>query len=264
MTVLTSLLALFLLWLGTLLVRRGIRSWRGRASPAPRVGPPGMRSTRAETERSQLVFGVACCFLGAVIGVGGFLDAAGVIGPGSPPLRSTALAVVLLVLIIGVTVTTWTALAIVWFNRPRFLVPPHLRDEPGTLSRRHRNPGSGVVNDRASGAGTLRVTRDPTPVRDKFRAYTLLVDGSPVATIRRGASVSVELAPGPHTVRLKIDWCASPEAVVTVAAGTEHRLECGPRTGAAGHASLITAERDTYLWLRPAGDQVPPGGSFER
>ncbi|KDN87690.1 hypothetical protein KCH_05450 [Kitasatospora cheerisanensis KCTC 2395] len=242
-----------------------------------------------------MVFGVACCFLGAVIGVGGFLDAAGVIGPGSPPLRSTALAVVLLVLIVGVTVTTWTALAIVWFNRPRFLVPPHLRDEPGTLSNRRRNPsarqdaggaaadrtplrgrpvagsttasraaGSGDVNDRASGAGTLRVTRDPTPVRDKFRAYTLLVDDSPVATIRRGASVSVELAPGPHTVRLKIDWCASPEAVVTVAAGTEHRLECGPRTGAAGHASLITAERDTYLWLRPAGDQVPSGGSFER
>ncbi|MGW3245496.1 hypothetical protein [Streptomyces sp. NPDC001070] len=31
-------------------------------------------------------------------------------------------------------------LTILWFNRPRFLVPPHLRDDPGTMIewRRHR------------------------------------------------------------------------------------------------------------------------------
>ncbi|OKI99178.1 hypothetical protein [Kitasatospora sp. CB01950] len=107
------------------------------------------------------------------------------------------------------------------------------------------------MNDRASAVGSVRVTRDSTRLRDEWRAYTILVDGAAVATVRRGKSVSVDLPPGPHTVRLKIDWCASPEVVVTVAAGAERRLECGPQTSEAGNLSLITAERDNYLWLRP-------------
>ncbi|MFD7645565.1 hypothetical protein ACFV4P_33490 [Kitasatospora sp. NPDC059795] len=97
-------------------------------------------AVRAGAERALLVLGVFHYFLGVMIGLGGYLKAVGAIGGANPPRPSVALVVVMLILLVGVVTTSWTAIAIVCFNRPRFLVPPHLRDQPGTMSTRRRHP----------------------------------------------------------------------------------------------------------------------------
>ncbi|MFJ5924966.1 hypothetical protein ACIQF6_20415 [Kitasatospora sp. NPDC092948] len=235
-----------------------------------------------------------------MIGAVGHLRATGVIGGANPPPPSPAVAVVLLFLLLGVVISSSALTAIICFNRPRFLIPPHLRDWPGVMSTRRRRPtepqeaerdavddhpritpattpqqdrpdtvpiphqrptvrqeaGRDVMSEQASAPGSVRVSRDATSPRDRLRAYTILVDDAAVAKVRPGKSVSVGLSPGPHTVRVKIDWCRSPELVVTVAAGAEHRLECGPRVAGGGDMSMVTTERDTYLWLRPSDESA--------
>lgn len=39
------------------------------------------------------------------------------------------------------TAAFFLQLSIIWFNRPRFLVPPHMRDQVGTLVARRRASG---------------------------------------------------------------------------------------------------------------------------
>jgi hypothetical protein len=42
--------------------------------------------------------------------------------------------VVLGALIVSVLLSVALMMMIIWFNRPRFLVPPHMRDQHGTVS----------------------------------------------------------------------------------------------------------------------------------
>ncbi|MFF0295955.1 hypothetical protein ACFYST_21055 [Kitasatospora sp. NPDC004614] len=118
-----------------MLVRQGIRSWRGQ-TPSTFLARSLAANVLAGGERALLVLGACGCFLGAMIGLGGYLSAAGVIGGTNPPPPAAALVVVLLILLVGVVTTSLTGIAIVWYNRPRFLVPPHLRDQPGIMSVR--------------------------------------------------------------------------------------------------------------------------------
>jgi hypothetical protein len=109
--------------------------------------------------------------------------------------------------------------------------------------------------------GTLRVTRDPAKWRDKWRAYRILVDGVQVGKVRRGESASVALTPGAHRVRLRIDWCTSPELAVEIAAGRQSELECGPERSELGNARQMREAPETYLWLRPAHEPADGGRS---
>lgn len=56
--------------------------------------------------------------------------------------------------------------------------------------------------------GKLRITRENGNV-DLFRLYQVVLDGEKVGTLRRGETKDFEFAPGPHEVRLTIDWCSS-------------------------------------------------------
>ncbi|BAJ26612.1 MULTISPECIES: hypothetical protein [Kitasatospora] len=135
MIVVTGLVALGLLWFGTVCVRGELRSWRSPVAYAPwraRLEP--------ETTRALLVVGVFQYFLGALVGLVDALNATGVMG-GSSRLP-VALVAPLVLLLLGVTASGWTILAIAWFNRPRFLVPPRLRDQPGLVSVRRRRPAA--------------------------------------------------------------------------------------------------------------------------
>ncbi|MBD3728608.1 MAG: hypothetical protein IE933_02775 [Sphingomonadales bacterium] len=69
--------------------------------------------------------------------------------------------------------------------------------------------------------GTLTVHRERALWRDCLRAYTVEVDGEPVATIGAGKQVALTLEPGPHAVRLTIDWCSSPTLEVSGAEDTQ-------------------------------------------
>jgi hypothetical protein len=72
--------------------------------------------------------------------------------------------------------------------------------------------------------GEVTMTRRKAVWRDRVRAYTVLIDGQRVGKLGSGESATFPLAPGPHEVRLKLDWCGSPKIICD---GNENtRLVC--------------------------------------
>jgi hypothetical protein len=55
------------------------------------------------------------------------------------------------------------------------------------------------------------------------------VDGALVGTIRRRQSIYYDVAPGKHTVQLRIDWCESPPVELDLRAGDVAALVCSAR-----------------------------------
>ncbi len=127
----------------------------------------------------------------------------------------------------------------------------------------------------ADGA-TIVVGRRRRGYRDFIRAYKVMVDGEARAAIRRGKTVEIPVSAGKHAVKLKLDWCSSPELTLDLEPGAAARLYCFPNTpdmadanwaeapdrlGAmAGYSILaVVTGTDTYLGLRP----VPADVAFE-
>ena len=55
---------------------------------------------------------------------------------------------------------------------------------------------------------TLTVSRQSTLV-DFIRSYSIVVDNKKIGKVNNGASNSFTIAPGNHTIEMKIDWCGS-------------------------------------------------------
>ncbi|SRR6266567_7372201 len=107
----------------------------------------------------------------------------------------------------------------------------------------------------APATGRLRITRDNATVRDKLRAYKIVVDGAVVGKVKRDKSVLVDLAPGRHAMLVSLDWCSSKPIVVEIVEGAECSVECGPNPDAELRtAAQVTQAPDTYLWLRQTGN----------
>jgi hypothetical protein len=49
-----------------------------------------------------------------------------------------------------------------------------------------------------------------------FRRINVDVDGEPAARVGHGKTVEVEVSPGPHSVRARMDWHSSPTLQVDV------------------------------------------------
>jgi hypothetical protein len=45
--------------------------------------------------------------------------------------------------------------------------------------------------------------------RDRFRAYSLVIDGAVVAKVKRGESATIAVTAGEHAIWMKINWCRS-------------------------------------------------------
>ncbi|MFI7503229.1 hypothetical protein ACIBVL_33100 [Streptomyces sp. NPDC049687] len=80
----------------------------------------------------ERAFGV----MGAVHYVMGVTMAAVMSLPGDRSALPTWEGVLILALIVSVLTGVGLTLSIIWFNRPRFLVPPHMRAQPGTVTAR--------------------------------------------------------------------------------------------------------------------------------
>jgi hypothetical protein len=65
-------------------------------------------------------------------------------------------------------------------------------------------------------------------LRDRARAYKVMIDGQEVGTIRHGQQQSFQITPGTHEVFLKIDWCRSPKLSVDVVGGQRVKVTCVP------------------------------------
>lgn len=99
-------------------------------------------------------------------------------------------------------------------------------------------------------SANLSVTRAKSLRRDVFRAYEVWVDGVCTGKVKRGATLRLPVAPGPHTVQMKIDWCTSPELRIDVPEGGDARLSCGPNPTDEGALRQVLSNASSYLWLR--------------
>ena len=95
--------------------------------------------------------------------------------------------------------------------------------------------------------GTLTIARQKGGWRDRWRAYTIEINGHPVGKVKMGETTMVTLEPGMHDVRLTIDWCSSRTLTVS---GDENRvLHCAPGGGAISALSDIVLDTEHYIAL---------------
>jgi hypothetical protein len=78
--------------------------------------------------------------------------------------------------------------------------------------------------------GSVTVERRKAVWRDLFRPYVVTIDGQPRGKLSSGEQQTFPLTPGPHEVRMTIDWCGSPS--VTVDGSADTRLVCDAGGGA--------------------------------
>jgi hypothetical protein len=111
--------------MATWLVWFGLRIWRRAGRPLSCWLPTFSASMRAGIDRACLLGGVFHAFLCALF-IGSVVTQ---IGPQVPHVW----AVELVTSVFGIVISGYLGISIVMFNRPRFLVPPHLRDQKGTV-----------------------------------------------------------------------------------------------------------------------------------
>jgi hypothetical protein len=98
----------------------------------------------------------------------------------------------------------------------------------------------------------LELERKADGYVDRVRKYKLVVDGEQRGTIGRGETLAVDVAPGEHTVMLKIDWVRSQKLTADVADGETVRLWCEPAARPATGLWYATFGRARYIRLRLA------------
>ena len=89
--------------------------------------------------------------------------------------------------------------------------------------------------------------------QDKIRSYKILVDGIQVGSIGDESAITVPVAPGRHSVQLKVDWCASPVIEVNMNAGITETVTCGPNSNVLLALLYITFLRKKYIWVKHVG-----------
>lgn len=99
------------------------------------------------------------------------------------------------------------------------------------------------------------IIRRPKQSVDRFRRYTIMLNGRDVATIKRGEDLSLEIPAGPYVAMARIDWCGSRPLAFKAAEGETVQLEVGSNLG--GWKSLaavlyVFAWPTDYLYLRMA------------
>jgi hypothetical protein len=93
----------------------------------------------------------------------------------------------------------------------------------------------------------IHVERDKS-LTDAMRAYKVIVDGETAGKVRRGKNVSVDVAPGPHEVWMKVDWTKSGSIELDLQPGEEATLICSPNRGVAS-VEAVTLNKDSYISL---------------
>jgi len=101
------------------------------------------------------------------------------------------------------------------------------------------------------GAG-IELQRAPDESVDAFRPYVIRIDGSKRGRIRRGERKRVQLEPGPHRLRLTVDWASSPELKLDLAPGETATFECRPVASLLTVPYWATIGRKRYIELSPA------------
>lgn len=72
----------------------------------------------------------------------------------------------------------------------------------------------------------IRITRT-SQYANKFRAYSIRIDGVKTGKIKDGETFTHAVAPGKHIVQARIDWCRTKPIQVAVESGGQVNLEVG-------------------------------------
>ena len=92
---------------------------------------------------------------------------------------------------------------------------------------------------------------------DFLRQYKVVIDGMEKGRIKNGGSFDCEIAPGRHTIELKIDWCGSNTIAFNVADNEIIRFDCGSnlRGWKLFKARKIMREAPhEWIWLKNSPD----------
>ncbi len=99
----------------------------------------------------------------------------------------------------------------------------------------------------------IHIQRRANAYQDRARAYKVLLDGAEAGSVKRGETVSVDAAPGAHTLQMKIDWATSEPVQVNVVGGQDLHFECWPNAKPLTAIYWTTLGRKKYIALAPAG-----------
>ncbi len=100
-------------------------------------------------------------------------------------------------------------------------------------------------------SAAVRVVRRPSPWRDRLRRYKVVVDGQMVGALAWDESKDFPIEPGPHKVRIKIDWTGSSELTFAANDGQIVEFECMPAGSAFFGALRAFVAPHHYVDLRP-------------
>jgi len=88
--------------------------------------------------------------------------------------------------------------------------------------------------------------------QDKLRNYKVVLDDVQIDEIKQDQTLKLEVAPGEHTLVLKVDWTSSNKLLFNAKLGEDVYLECGNNVGANPIKMLVglTFVRNSYLYLK--------------
>ncbi|MBE6712337.1 MAG: hypothetical protein E7580_02320 [Ruminococcaceae bacterium] len=98
----------------------------------------------------------------------------------------------------------------------------------------------------------LILKRENAPWTDKARAYKVFIDGAFAGKILDGETKEFVLADGPHSLKLKIDWCSSKTQKFEIRNGETVFASCSPakKPIIIGELLYITFKFNRYIDLR--------------
>ena len=97
---------------------------------------------------------------------------------------------------------------------------------------------------------TVSIRRAAEPHGDRVRKYRVELDQREVAALAWMETVRLQVAPGPHTLRMKIDWSGSPVVPFQALGDEEIRFVCRPaHTVASVFVALFESIRKRDRWL---------------
>jgi hypothetical protein len=95
----------------------------------------------------------------------------------------------------------------------------------------------------------LRVIRR-SEFADRFRSYTIFVNGTAVGTIARNSVLELEVPSGRLTIEARVDWGRSPPLTIEAAAGKKIEIEVSNHWRALLAVWGITFGHRSYLTLK--------------
>lgn len=98
----------------------------------------------------------------------------------------------------------------------------------------------------------LEVTR-PRTWFGVLRRLDVLVDGERRARLRRGERAELEVDEGDHVLQVRMDWCTSPEVLVSCRRGSVRAFRCR-MPGPIAALAAVRSRHDSAFELVPCKD----------